>query len=82
MQQAGSAISHPCNKNEGSPVLYPPPVPRSLNLLAFEWDLNDQEAKWHHLYHQLRRYRALYGSTDIDVTHSAADGCDWHRVAG
>jgi hypothetical protein len=72
-----------CQHADGSAVPCPAPVyPFSLNLVAFEWNLSDQEAKWHHLYHQLRRYRALYGSTDIDVAHSAADGCDWHRVAG
>lgn len=53
----------------------------SLNALGFEWELTDQEAKWHHLYHQLRRYRTLYGTTDIDTTHSSLDGCDWRIVA-
>ncbi|WIA12702.1 hypothetical protein OEZ85_006343 [Tetradesmus obliquus] len=33
-----------------------------LNSLQFEWELPDQEARWHHLYHQLRRYRLLHGN--------------------
>lgn len=53
----------------------------SLSALGFEWELTDQAAKWHHLYHQLRRYRSLYGTTDIDAAHSAQDGCDWRVVA-
>jgi hypothetical protein len=50
-------------------------------VLGFEWELTNQAAKWHHFYHQLRRYRSLYGTTDIDTAHSEQDGCDWGVVA-
>lgn len=52
-----------------------------LNQLSFEWELTDQDAKWHHLYHQLRRYQLLHGTTDIDISHSEQDGCDWSQVS-
>lgn len=59
----------------------PTPSPCSLNTLGFEWQLTDQQAKWHNCYHQLRRYRVLHGTTDIDVERSSQDGCDWRMVA-
>jgi Helicase associated domain len=52
-----------------------------LNALGFVWHLSDQDARWHHLYHQLRRYKLLHGSTTLDPAHSAADGVEWDAVA-
>lgn len=57
------------------------PCSHRLNKLAFEWELLDVDAKWHHQYHQLRRYRVLHGSTAVDATLSAQDGCDWASLA-
>jgi hypothetical protein len=55
--------------------------PCRLNSLQFEWELSDQEARWHHLYHQLRRYRLLYGSSEVDCSRSNDDEGDWSAVA-
>eukprot|EP00882_Tetradesmus_deserticola_P012521 GHRQ01013273.1.p1 GENE.GHRQ01013273.1~~GHRQ01013273.1.p1 ORF type:complete len:258 (+),score=66.86 GHRQ01013273.1:833-1606(+) len=52
-----------------------------LNSLQFEWELTDQEARWHHLYHQLRRYRLLYGSSEVDTNKSGSGQGDWPAVA-
>ncbi|KAF8067197.1 hypothetical protein HT031_002244 [Scenedesmus sp. PABB004] len=52
-----------------------------LNELGFEWEVSDQDAKWHHTYHQLRRYRLLHGSTAVDPRHGRADATDWRVVA-
>jgi uncharacterized protein (DUF952 family) len=52
-----------------------------LNSLQFEWELSDQEARWHHLYHQLRRYRLLYGSSEVDSSSSGGGQGGWSAVA-
>eukprot|EP00775_Hariotina_reticulata_P002782 gene2782-3075_t len=52
-----------------------------LNVVSFEWELTDTDAKWHHLYHQLRRYKLLYGTTSINPKNSRRDACDWGIVA-
>lgn len=54
---------------------------RRLNELSFEWKLTDADAKWHHLYHQLRQYKLLYGTTNINPRNSSKDACDWVSVS-
>lgn len=36
-----------------------------LNQLGFEWSPSQLEARWHAMYHTLRRYKALYGHTNM-----------------
>lgn len=52
-----------------------------LNLLGFQWRLTEQDAKWHYAYHQLRRYKAVHGSTDIPADYSDRLEKDWVMVA-
>ncbi|KAF6255405.1 hypothetical protein COO60DRAFT_217099 [Scenedesmus sp. NREL 46B-D3] len=52
-----------------------------LDGLQFEWELPDQEARWHHLYHQLRRHRLLHGSSEVDAGKSGSGQGDWPAVA-
>lgn len=36
-----------------------------LNELRFEWSLPEVEARWYNMYHQLRRFKILYGHTQV-----------------
>jgi hypothetical protein len=45
-----------------------------LNLLGFEWSLGDQAAKWLSKYHDLRRFRAVYGHLELQGSHSISEG--------
>lgn len=38
-----------------------------LNMLGFEWKVDDTTAKWQDTYHQLRRFKAMYGHTDVKL---------------
>ncbi|KAI8462343.1 MAG: hypothetical protein J3K34DRAFT_527814 [Monoraphidium minutum] len=48
-----------------------------LDLLDFQWALPDAEAKWHHMFHTLRRYRAVHGDTLVSPRYGDRDEYDW-----
>lgn len=35
---------------------------RQLEALNFEFEVSQWDSQWHHLFHELRRYKALHGS--------------------
>jgi hypothetical protein len=54
---------------------------RRLNLLDFEWQLTDADAKWYNSYHQLRRFKAIHGHTRLPADYRSREDRDWVRVA-
>lgn len=65
----------------------PPPLTthappcRRLDLVGFEWQLIDTDAKWHASYHQLRRFKAVHGHTQLPPDFSSDDEYDWVIVS-
>jgi hypothetical protein len=51
-----------------------------LNLLDFQWKIPDTEAKWHHYYHQLRRFKLIHGHTEVPHDYNSKEEYDWVMV--
>jgi len=45
--------------------------------LGLQWRTPDSEAKWHHMFHTLRRYRAVHGDTEVSPGYANRDEHDW-----
>lgn len=52
-----------------------------LDLLGFEWEMSDVEAKWHNMYHQLRRFRAVHGHTTVPADYRNPQEPGWQILA-
>ncbi len=52
-----------------------------LDALGFRWSLTDAEAKWHHMFHSLRRYRAAHGDVAVAPDYVNRDEYDWMVAA-
>ncbi|KAF5830908.1 hypothetical protein DUNSADRAFT_13897 [Dunaliella salina] len=52
-----------------------------LNLLGFEWSMGDVEAKWVNMYHQLRRFKAVHGHTNVPQNYRNSAEPGWEILA-
>lgn len=52
-----------------------------LSLLGFQWNLSDADAKWHNMFHELRRFKSLHGHTRVPTRFSSPADKEWMMLS-